>query len=115
MWVFDWDSSTESYSFSQVPQELLPGDTSKVMKQQPSSGSLSLVLRESIVTVWRTEFSIAVVLFLLTFPVALILLTYHHYHRRGTFRGVVCGSHGGDVHVCHGRDRLRVLPVLFRC
>jgi hypothetical protein len=32
VWVFDWDSSTESYSFSQVPQELLPGDTSKVMK-----------------------------------------------------------------------------------
>ena len=38
-------------------------------------------------TVWRTEFSIAVVLFLLTFPVALIFLTYHHYHRHGTFRG----------------------------
>jgi glycopeptide antibiotics resistance protein len=38
-------------------------------------------------TVWRTEFSIAVVLFLLTFPIALIFLTYHHYHRHGTFRG----------------------------
>jgi hypothetical protein len=32
VWVFDWDSSTQSYSFTQVPQELLPGDTSKVIK-----------------------------------------------------------------------------------
>jgi len=32
VWVFDWDSSTQSYSFTQVPQKLLPGDTSKVMK-----------------------------------------------------------------------------------
>jgi glycopeptide antibiotics resistance protein len=39
------------------------------------------------VTVWKSEFSIAVVLFLVTFPVALIFLTYHHYHRHGTFRG----------------------------
>jgi len=28
-----------------------------------------------------------VVLFLLTFPVALVFLSYHHYHRHGTFRG----------------------------
>lgn len=32
VWVFDWDTSTESYSFSQVPQELLPGDRSKGIK-----------------------------------------------------------------------------------
>ena len=37
VWVFDWDASTESYSFSQVPQRLLPGDSSKVMKVKKSS------------------------------------------------------------------------------
>lgn len=38
-------------------------------------------------TVWGTQFSIAVILFLLTFPIGLWFLTYHHYHRHGTFRG----------------------------
>ena len=36
MWVFDWDPSTDSYSFSQVPQRLLPGDTSKPIKPKHS-------------------------------------------------------------------------------
>ena len=36
VWVFDWNASTESYSFSQVPQELLPGDSNKVLKQKHS-------------------------------------------------------------------------------
>jgi hypothetical protein len=37
VWVFDWDTSTESYSFSQVPQQLLPGDSSKRIKPKHSS------------------------------------------------------------------------------
>jgi hypothetical protein len=36
VWVFDWESSTESYSFTQVPQELLPGDSTKLMKPNDS-------------------------------------------------------------------------------
>jgi glycopeptide antibiotics resistance protein len=38
-------------------------------------------------TVWATEFSIAIVLFLIAFPLALMFLVYHHYHKHGTFRG----------------------------
>jgi len=37
VWVFDWDSSTESYSFTQVPQELLPGDTNAAIGPKHSS------------------------------------------------------------------------------
>ncbi len=38
-------------------------------------------------SVWGTELSIAIVLFVAVFPIALWFLTYHHYHRHGTFRG----------------------------
>ena len=37
VWVFDWDASAESYSFSQVPQQLLPGDSSRKIKAKHSS------------------------------------------------------------------------------
>ena len=37
VWVFDWNSSTESYSFTQIPQELLSGDKKKLMKVKASS------------------------------------------------------------------------------
>ena len=32
VWVFDWNSSTETYDFAQVPQLLLAGDRKKAMK-----------------------------------------------------------------------------------
>jgi hypothetical protein len=32
VWVFDWNSSTKSYDFKQVPQLLLSGDKKKPMK-----------------------------------------------------------------------------------
>jgi glycopeptide antibiotics resistance protein len=38
-------------------------------------------------TVWVTELAIAIVLFLIAFPLALMFLVYHHYHKHGTFRG----------------------------
>jgi hypothetical protein len=37
VWVLDWDPSTDSYSFAPVPQQLLPGDTSKPIKPMHSS------------------------------------------------------------------------------
>jgi glycopeptide antibiotics resistance protein len=37
--------------------------------------------------VWVTELAIAVVLFMIAFPLALMFLVYHHYHKHGTFRG----------------------------
>jgi hypothetical protein len=37
VWVFDWDASTGTYSFSQAPQDLLPGDSSKPIEPKHSS------------------------------------------------------------------------------
>jgi hypothetical protein len=37
VWVFGWEPSTASYSFTQVPQELLPGDSTKVIKPKHST------------------------------------------------------------------------------
>jgi hypothetical protein len=37
VWVFDWKASTDSYSFSQVPQQLLAGDSTKMLKRKHSS------------------------------------------------------------------------------
>jgi len=37
VWVFDWNSSTKSYGFKQVPQLLLAGDRKKVMKVKKSN------------------------------------------------------------------------------
>lgn len=37
VWVFDWNSSTKSYDFAQVPQLLLSGDRKKLIKVKPAS------------------------------------------------------------------------------
>ncbi len=38
-------------------------------------------------SVWGSEAAISVLLFAVTFPIALWFLVYHHYHRHGSFRG----------------------------
>jgi hypothetical protein len=37
VWVFDWNESTKTYDFCQVPQLLLAGDSKKVMKVKKPS------------------------------------------------------------------------------
>ena len=50
VWVFDWNAASQSYSFQQIPQCLLSGDSASTIPVPPA-GAEELVVLEEVVAV----------------------------------------------------------------